>query len=147
MGGLVIMKKNKTEIFEALLERARLKAAVWSFKKAAGLAGLAAVLIFFGGMAAEPASAAAAADVLRPASAAAAVSALAAKKRKRSKRSARGRNRQVHIDFDDELHIKGKLLSPSIFTLIQKKNMNYGKLIRLRRNFLPEMRETKEDIQ
>ena len=65
----------------------------------------------------------------------------AAKKRSRKK------GRRVHIDFDDELHIKGKLLGPSIFTLIQKKNINYGKLIRLRKNFLPEMRETMEDIK
>ena len=139
-----MMKNSQTENFESLLEGARPKAAVWSFKKAAGPAGLAAALISLGGMAPEPASAVAAAHVSEPASA---VAAVAAKKRRRSKRSGRGKNRQVHIDFDDELHIKGKLLSPSIFTLIQKKNMNYGKLIRLRRNFLPEMRETKEDIQ
>ena len=67
----------------------------------------------------------------------------AAAKRKKSRK----KSRRVRIDFDDELHIKGKLLSPSIFTLIQKKNINYGKLIRLRKDFLPEMRETMEDIK
>ena len=53
----------------------------------------------------------------------------------------------IDVDFDDELHIKGKLLGPSIFTLYQKKNLNYGKLIKPRKNFLPEMRETLGDVK
>ena len=57
------------------------------------------------------------------------------------------KKRVVDIDFDDELRIKGKLLGPSLFTLFQKKNINYGKLIKPRKHFLPEMRETAQDIE
>ncbi len=63
------------------------------------------------------------------------------------KKSSKRKNRVVDVNFDDELHIKGKLLGPSIFTLYQKKNLNYGKLIKPRKNFLPEMKETLGDIQ
>ena len=63
-----------------------------------------------------------------------------AKKKKRSK------GRVVKINFDDELLIRGKLLGPSLFTLYQKKNVEFGKLIKPRKNFLPEMRATRGDI-
>ena len=53
----------------------------------------------------------------------------------------------VEINFDDELLIKGKLLGPSLFTLYQKKNVEFGKLIKPRENFLPEMRTTRGDIE
>ena len=53
----------------------------------------------------------------------------------------------VEINFDDELLIKGKLLGPSLFTLYQKRNVEFGKLIKPRKNFLPEMRATLGDIQ
>ena len=52
----------------------------------------------------------------------------------------------VDIDFDDELRIKGRALGPGIFTLFQKKNLQYGKLIKPRKDFLPEMRSTLGDI-
>ena len=64
-----------------------------------------------------------------------------AEARKRS-----SKKKVVDVDFDDELHIKGKLLGPSIFIFRQKKNVDYGKLIKPRKNFLPEMRETLQDI-
>ena len=57
------------------------------------------------------------------------------------------KSRVVDIDFDDELRIKGKLLGPSLFSLFQKKNIHYGKLIKPRQHFLPEMRETGQDIE
>ena len=57
------------------------------------------------------------------------------------------KKRVVEINFDDELLIKGKLLGPSLFTLYQKKNVDFGKLIKPRKNFLPEMRATKGDIE
>ena len=65
-----------------------------------------------------------------------------------SKPSSRNKKkgRIVDVDFDDELRIKGKLFGPSFFTVFQKKNINYGKLIKPRKNFLPEMRETLGDI-
>ena len=61
------------------------------------------------------------------------------------KKSKKGR--VVEINFDDELLIKGKLLGPSLFTLYQKRNVEFGKLIKPRKNFLPEMRATLGDIQ
>ena len=65
-------------------------------------------------------------------------------KAKRSKKGKKGRI--VSVDFDDELRIKGRLMGPSIFSLFQKKELNYGKLIKPREHFLPEMRRTLEDI-
>ena len=65
---------------------------------------------------------------------------------KRGKKKRRGK-RIVEVNFDDELLIRGKLLGPSLFTLYQKKNVEFGKLIKPRKNFLPEMRATKGDIK
>ena len=61
------------------------------------------------------------------------------------KKSKKGR--VVEINFDDELLIKGKLLGPSLFTLYQKRNVDFGKLIQPRKDFLPEMRTTLGDIK
>lgn len=68
-----------------------------------------------------------------------------AKKNRRTSRS-RNKGKIVNINFDDELFIKGKLFGPSLFTLYQKKNVEFGKLIKPRENFLPEMRSTLGDI-
>ena len=57
------------------------------------------------------------------------------------------KKRVVEINFDDELLIKGKLLGPSLFTLYQRRSVEFGKLIKPRKNFLPEMRATKGDIE
>ena len=57
------------------------------------------------------------------------------------------KGRVVEINFDDELLIKGKLLGPSLFTLYQKRNVDFGKLIQPRKDFLPEMRTTLGDIK
>ena len=50
------------------------------------------------------------------------------------------------LNFEDEL-VEGSAQKPELFYLFQKKNFNYARLIRLRENFLPEMRTTSEDIQ
>ena len=57
------------------------------------------------------------------------------------------KDRVVKIDFDDELLIKGKVLGPSLFTLYQKRNVEFGRLIKPRKNFLPEMRAALGDIK
>ena len=63
-------------------------------------------------------------------------------------RKKRGRkSRIVSVDFDDELRVQGRLMGPSIFSLFQKKELNYGKLIKPREHFLPEMRRTLDDIR
>lgn len=50
------------------------------------------------------------------------------------------------LNFEDEL-VEGSAQKPELFYLFQKKNFNYKRLIKLRENFLPEMRSTSEDIQ
>lgn len=50
------------------------------------------------------------------------------------------------VDFEDEL-VEGELKKPELFYLLQKKQFNFKRLIKLRENFLPEMRRTSEDIQ
>ena len=42
------------------------------------------------------------------------------------------------LNFDDEL-IEGGIQKPELMYLLQKKNFNFKKLIRLREHFLPEM--------
>lgn len=54
--------------------------------------------------------------------------------------------RKQTLNFEDEL-VEGSAQKPELFYLFQKKNFNYNRLIKLRENFLPEMRKTSEDIQ
>lgn len=55
-------------------------------------------------------------------------------------------DRKQTLSFEDEL-VEGSAQKPELFYLFQKKNFNYKRLIKLRENFLPEMRKTTEDIQ
>lgn len=54
--------------------------------------------------------------------------------------------KRTSLNFEDEL-VEGSTNKPELFYLFQKKNFNYGKLIKLRENFIPEMRKTTEDLQ
>jgi hypothetical protein len=54
--------------------------------------------------------------------------------------------RKQTLNFEDEL-VQGTAQKPDLFYLFQRKGMNQGRLIKLRQNFLPEMRKTTEDIQ
>jgi hypothetical protein len=54
--------------------------------------------------------------------------------------------RKKTLSFEDEL-VEGSTQKPELFYLFQKKNFNYKRLIKLRENFLPEMRKTSEDLQ
>jgi hypothetical protein len=56
------------------------------------------------------------------------------------------RERRATLNFEDEL-VEGSTQKPELFYLFQKKNFNYGRLIKLRENFIPEMRKTTEDLQ
>ena len=56
------------------------------------------------------------------------------------------KTRKAVLSFEDEL-VEGSTQKPELFYLFQKKNFNYKRLIKLRENFLPEMRQTAEDIQ
>ena len=57
-----------------------------------------------------------------------------------------GDKKKTSVDFEDEL-VEGELKKPELFYLLQKKQFNFKRLIKLRENFLPEMRRTSEDIQ
>lgn len=54
--------------------------------------------------------------------------------------------RKQTLSFEDEL-VEGATQKPELFYLFQKKNFNYKRLVKLRENFIPEMRRTSEDIQ
>ncbi len=56
------------------------------------------------------------------------------------------KQRKAILNFEDEL-VEGSTQKPDLFYLFQKKNFNYKRLIKLRENFLPEMKKTAEDVQ
>ena len=57
-----------------------------------------------------------------------------------------GSKKSTTIDFEDQL-VEGAAAKPELFYLMQKRQFNYKRLIRLRDDFVPEMRKTSEDIQ
>ena len=65
-----------------------------------------------------------------------------ASKRRRKRRM----KKRVTVDFGDEL-IEGSVSSPGIFHLFHKKELSYGRLIKFRKNFLPEMRRTARELK
>lgn len=56
------------------------------------------------------------------------------------------KDKKATLNFEDEL-VEGSTQKPELFYLFQKKNFNYKRLIKLRENFLPEMKQTSEDLQ
>jgi hypothetical protein len=54
--------------------------------------------------------------------------------------------KRATIDFEDEL-IEGEVKKPELFYLLQKKQFNFKRLIKLRNDFLPEMRRTSEELR
>lgn len=55
------------------------------------------------------------------------------------------RPKKTTVNFEDQL-IEGQAQKPDLMYLLQKKKFNYKKLIRLRENFLPELRQTGNEI-
>ena len=53
--------------------------------------------------------------------------------------------KRTTVNFEDQL-IEGQTQKPELFYLLQQRNSNFKRLIKLRENFLPEMRKTAEDI-
>ena len=49
------------------------------------------------------------------------------------------------VNFEDQL-VEGQTQKPELFYLLQQRNNNFKRLIRLRENFLPEMKATGEEI-
>lgn len=70
----------------------------------------------------------------------------ASEKPKPTAQSSKDGKRKQTIDFEDEL-IQGEVNKPELFYLLQKKQFNFKKLIKLREDFLPEMRRTAEEVQ
>lgn len=58
---------------------------------------------------------------------------------------AKGAGKKTSINFEDQL-VEGQTQKPELFYLLQQRNNNFKRLIRLRENFLPEMRKTSEEI-
>lgn len=56
-----------------------------------------------------------------------------------------GGKKSTSINFEDQL-VEGQAQKPELFYLLQKKQFNHKRLIRLRDDFLPEMRKTSEDV-
>ena len=56
-----------------------------------------------------------------------------------------GEKKETKIDFEDEL-VEGALKKPELFYLLQKKQFNFKRLIKLREDFLPEMRRDADEI-
>lgn len=54
-------------------------------------------------------------------------------------------SKRTTINFEDQL-VEGQTQKPELFYLLQQRNNNFKRLIRLRENFLPEMRKTSEDV-
>lgn len=49
------------------------------------------------------------------------------------------------LSFEDEL-IQGDVSSPDLFVILKNKNINFGRLLKLRKDFIPEMKQTREDV-
>ncbi len=54
--------------------------------------------------------------------------------------------RKTILNFEDEL-VEGDAPKGDLFYLMQQKNYNFSKLIKLREHFLPEMRRTSESVR
>ena len=55
------------------------------------------------------------------------------------------KTRTTRLNFEDEL-IKGDVSSPDLLLILRNKNPDYGRLLKLRDNFLPELRETRYEV-
>ena len=53
--------------------------------------------------------------------------------------------RTTVLSFEDEL-IQGDVSSPDLFMILKNKNINFGRLLKLRNDFIPEMRQTRQDV-
>ncbi len=63
----------------------------------------------------------------------------------RQSKSSGGDKKTTSINFEDEL-VEGEVKKPELLYLLQKKQFNFKRLIKLRENFLPEMGRDAEEI-
>ena len=64
----------------------------------------------------------------------------------KSTSAGKSEKRRTKIDFEDEL-VEGELKKPELFYLLQKKQFNFKRLIKLREDFLPEMRRDADEVR
>lgn len=64
----------------------------------------------------------------------------------KNEKSGGGDKKKTKIDFEDEL-VEGELKKPELFYLLQKKQFNFKRLIKLREDFLPEMRRDADEVR
>lgn len=57
-----------------------------------------------------------------------------------------GKAKRQVIDFEDQL-VEGEVSKSELLLLLQKKRYNFGRLIKLREDFLPEMRRSESNIK
>ena len=70
---------------------------------------------------------------------------VSAKTKKRRDGLVYGTKKRVVINFEDEL-LEGNPSMPGIFNFFQKKEITYGRLVKFRKDFLPEMRRTAREM-
>ena len=58
----------------------------------------------------------------------------------------KGKKKETKINFEDEA-IEGELKKPELFYMFQKKQFNFKRLIKLRDDFLPEMRRDADEVR
>lgn len=54
-------------------------------------------------------------------------------------------SRSEVLKFDNEL-IEGNVQQPELMYLLKQKNFNYKKLIKIRKDFIPELKKTSEIV-
>ncbi|PIU00121.1 MAG: hypothetical protein COT74_06680 [Bdellovibrionales bacterium CG10_big_fil_rev_8_21_14_0_10_45_34] len=54
--------------------------------------------------------------------------------------------KRTQINFEDQL-VEGELRKPELFYLLQRKQIDFGRMIKMRDNFLPEMRRYSDDLR
>jgi hypothetical protein len=63
-----------------------------------------------------------------------------------NKTAAPAERKKTAVNFEDQL-IQGELNKPEFFYFLQRKQFNFGRLIKFRENFLLEMKKTTEQIE
>jgi hypothetical protein len=56
-----------------------------------------------------------------------------------------GGKKTTTLDFEDEL-VEGEYKKPELFYLLQRKQFNFKRLIKLRKDFIPEMKQTYHEV-
>jgi hypothetical protein len=60
-------------------------------------------------------------------------------------RTTDAKGKRTTVNFEDQL-VEGQTQKPELFYLLQQRDASLKRLIKLRENFLPEMRKTAEDV-